>query len=146
MENFEKDYRITGTYASLLSAIGWLILLGGITSLGIYVYMTFMGSGTYPQFLIEIGIGYLVPGQFLLGGVAAIAIGLLVIITGQILRAIVDNTNANKETLSVLKSIKNSPLLTNIQKEEKGKYVKDGIEFKTKKDLEDYFETMKNNS
>jgi len=146
MENFEKDYRITGTYASLLSAIGWLILLGGISSLGIYVYMTFMGSGVYPQFLVEIGIGYLVPGQFLLGGVAAIAIGLLVIITGQILRAIVDNTNANKETLSVLKSIKNSPLLTNTQDATKGNYVRDGIEFKTKEDLEAYFETMQKNS
>ena len=143
MENFEKDYKITGTYASLLSFIGWLILLGGIASLGIYIYITFMGSGAYPLFLVEIGIDFILPGEFLLGGVASIAIGLLVVITGQILRAIVDNTNANKETLSVLKSIKNSALLTNTQKEIKGNYVRDGIEFKTKEDLEDYFETMK---
>jgi|TARA_B110000881_G_C18448711_1_gene449878 hypothetical protein len=146
MENFEKDYKITGTYASLLSFIGWLILLGGIASLGIYIYITFMGSGAYPLFLVEIGIDFILPGEFLLGGVASIAIGLLVVITGQILRAIVDNTNANKETLSVLKSIKNSALLTNTQKEIKGNYVRDGIEFKTKEDLEDYFETMKKNS
>ena len=146
MENFEKDYKITGTYASLLSFIGWLILLGGIASLGIYIYITFMGSGAYPLFLVEIGIDFILPGEFLLGGVASIAIGLLVVITGQILRAIVDNTNANKETLSVLKSIKNSPLSTNIQKKAKGNYVKDGIEFKTKEDLEAYFETMKKNS
>jgi len=146
MENFEKDYRITGTYASLLSAIGWLILLGGISSLVIYVYMTFMGSGVYPQFLVELGIDYIMPGEFLIGGIAAIAIGLLVIITGQILRAIVDNTNANKETLSVLKSIKNTLLLTSAQEETKGSYVRDGIEFKTKEDLESYFETMEKNS
>ena len=146
MENFEKDYKITGTYASLLSFIGWLILLGGIASLGIYIYITFMGSGAYPLFLVEIGIDFILPGEFLLGGVASIAVGLLVVITGQILRAIVDNTNANKETLSVLKSIKNSALLTNTQKETKGNYVRDGIEFKTKEDLEDYFETMKKNS
>ena len=146
MENFEKDYKITGTYASLLSFIGWLILLGGIASLGIYIYITFMGSGAYPLFLVEIGIDFILPGEFLLGGVASIAIGLLVVITGQILRAIVDNTNANKETLSVLKSIKNSALLTNTQKETKGNYVRDGIEFKTKEDLETYFETMKKNS
>ena len=146
MENFEKDYKITGTYASLLSFIGWLILLGGIASLGIYIYITFMGSGAYPLFLVEIGIDFILPGEFLLGGVASIAVGLLVVITGQILRAIVDNTNANKETLSVLKSIKNSALLTNTQKEIKGNYVRDGIEFKTKEDLEDYFETMKKNS
>ena len=105
-----------------------------------------MGSGAYPLFLVEIGIDFILPGEFLLGGVASIAIGLLVVITGQILRAIVDNTNANKETLSVLKSIKNSALLTNTQKEIKGNYVRDGIEFKTKEDLEDYFETMKKNS
>ena len=96
MENFEKDYKITGTYASLLSFIGWLILLGGIASLGIYIYITFMGSGAYPLFLVEIGIDFILPGEFLLGGVASIAVGLLVVITGQILRAIVDNTNANK--------------------------------------------------
>ena len=146
MENFEKDYKITGTYASLLSFIGWLILLGGIASLGIYIYITFMGSGAYPLFLVEIGIDFILPGEFLLGGVASIAVGLLVVITGQILRAIVDNTNANKETLSVLKSIKNSALLTNTQKETKGNYVRDGIEFKTKEDLEAYFETMEKNS
>jgi len=146
MENFEKDYKITGTYASLLSFIGWLILLGGIASLGIYIYITFMGSGAYPLFLVEIGIDFILPGEFLLGGVASIAIGLLVVITGQILRAIVDNTNANKETLSVLKSIKNSALLTNTQKETKGNYVRDGIEFKTKEDLEAYFATMEKNS
>jgi len=146
MENFEKDYKITGTYASLLSFIGWLILLGGIASLGIYINITFMGSGAYPLFLVEIGIDFILPGEFLLGGVASIAIGLLVVITGQILRAIVDNTNANKETLSVLKSIKNSALLTNTQKETKGNYVRDGIEFKTKEDLEAYFATMEKNS
>ena len=146
MENFEKDYKITGTYASLLSFIGWLILLGGIASLGVYIYITFMGSGTYPLFLVEIGIDFILPGEFLLGGVASIAVGLLVVITGQILRAIVDNTNANKETLSVLKSIKNSALLTNTQKETKGNYVRDGIEFKTKEDLEAYFATMEKNS
>ena len=146
MENFEKDYKITGTYASLLSFIGWLILLGGIASLGIYIYITFMGSGAYPLFLVEIGIDFILPGEFLLGGVASIAVGLLVVITGQILRAIVDNTNANKETLSVLKSIKNSALLTNTQKETKGNYVRDGIEFKTKEDLEAYFATMEKNS
>ena len=144
MENFEKDYKITGTYASLLSAIGWLILLGGISSLGIYLYTS--TSGAYPQFLVDIGIDYLMLGQFLLGGNAAIAIGLLVVITGQILRAIVDNTNANKETLLVLKSIKNSPIM-NKQKDiniSKGEYVRDGIKFKSKEDLEAYFESQSN--
>ena len=142
MENFEKDYKITGTYASLLSFIGWLILLGGIVSLGIAIYTS--STGRLPQFMHEIGIDYLVIGEILIGGVAGIAMGLLVIITGQILRAIVDNTNANKEALLVLKSIKSLPIM-NKQEEAnkaKGKYERDGIKFNSKKDLEAYFESQ----
>ena len=142
MENFEKDYKITGTYASLLSFIGWLILLGGIVSLGIAIYTS--STGTLPQFMYTIGIDYLVIGEILIGGVAGIAMGLLVIITGQILRAIVDNTNANKEALLILKSIINLPIM-NKQEETnkaKGKYERDGIKFNSKKDLEAYFESQ----
>jgi hypothetical protein len=94
----------------------------------------------------DLGIDYLVTGEFLIAGVAGIAMGLLVIITGQILRAIVDNTNANKETLWVLKSIKNLPIMTNKQEETKGSYVRDGITFKSKEDLEAYFESTKKSS
>ena len=144
MENFEKDYKITGTYASLLSAIGWLILLGGIVFFVTGVYYYFTATESAPQFLYEIGLEYLAVGEIIIGGVAGIAIGLLVIITGQILRAIVDNTNANKETLLVLKSIKSSPIMNNqkdINKAE-GSYVRDGIKFKSKEDLEAYFESQ----
>ena len=144
MENFEKDYKITGTYASLLSAIGWLILLGGIVFFVTGVYYYFTATESAPQFLYEIGLEYLAVGEIIIGGVAGIAIGLLVIITGQILRAIVDNTNANKETLLILKSIKNSPIM-NKQEDintAKGKYVRDGIKFKSKEDLEAYFESQ----
>ena len=142
MGYFEKDYKITGTYASLLSFIGWLILLGGIVSLGIAIYTS--STGTLPQFMYTIGIDYLVIGEILIGGIGGIAMGLLVIITGQILRAIVDNTNANKEALWVLKSIKNLPIM-NKQEESnkaKGKYERDGIKFNSKKDLEAYFESQ----
>ena len=142
MEYFEKDYKITGTYASLLSFIGWLILLGGIVSLGIAIYTS--STGTLPQFMYTIGIDYLVIGEILIGGIGGIAMGLLVIITGQILRAIVDNTNANKEALLILKSIKNLPIM-NKQEEAnkaKGKYERDGIKFNSKKDLEAYFESQ----
>ena len=142
MENFEKDYKITGTYASLLSFIGWLILLGGIVSLGIAIYTS--STGTLPQFMYTIGIDYLVIGEILIGGIGGIAMGLLVIITGQILRAIVDNTNANKEALLVLKSLKNLPIMKKQEetKTAKGKYERDGIKFKSKKDLEAYFESQ----
>ena len=145
MENFEKDYKITGTYASLLSFIGWLILLGGIVSLGIAIYIS--STGKIPQFMYTISLDYLVIGEILIGGIGGIAMGLLVIITGQILRAIVDNTNANKEALLVLKSIKNLPIM-NKQEETnkaKGKYERDGIKFKSKKDLEAYFESQNSN-
>ena len=145
MEYFEKDYKITGTYASLLSFIGWLILLGGIFSLGTAIYTS--STGRLPQFMYEIGIDYLVIGEILIGGVGGIAMGLLVVITGQILRAIVDNTNANKEALWVLKSIKNLPIM-NKQEETntaKGNYERDGIKFKSKKDLEAYFESQNSN-
>ena len=142
MEYFEKDYKITGTYASLLSFIGWLILLGGIVSLGIAIYTS--STGTLPQFMYTIGIDYLVIGEILIGGIGGIAMGILVIITGQILRAIVDNTNANKEALWVLKSIKNLPIMNKQEetKTAKGKYERDGIKFKSKKDLEAYFESQ----
>ena len=144
MEYFEKDYKITGTYASLLSAIGWLILLGGIVFFGTGVYYYFTATESAPQFLYEIGLEYLAVGEIIIGGVAGTAIGLLVIITGQILRAIVDNTNANKEALLILKSIKNLPIM-NKQEEAnkaKGKYERDGIKFNSKKDLEAYFESQ----
>ena len=144
MEYFEKDYKITGTYASLLSAIGWLILLGGIVFFVTGVYYYFTATESAPQFLSEMGLQDLVIGEILIGGVAGIAIGLLVIITGQILRAIVDNTNANKETLLVLKSLKSSPIMNkqeDINKAE-GSYVRDGIKFKSKEDLEAYFESQ----
>ena len=143
MEYFEKDYKITGTYASLLSAIGWLILLGGIVFFVTGVYY-FTATERAPQFLYEIGLDYLAVGEIIIGGVAGTAIGLLVIITGQILRAIVDNTNANKETLLILKSIKSSPIMNkqeDINKAE-GSYVRDGIKFKSKEDLEAYFESQ----
>ena len=83
-------------------------------------------------------------GEIIIGGVAGIAIGLLVIITGQILRAIVDNTNANKETLLILKSIKSSPIMNKQEdiNKAKGNYVRDGIKFKSKEDLEAYFESQ----
>ena len=54
MEYFEKDYKITGTYASLLSAIGWLILLGGIVFFGTGVYYYFTGTESALQFLSDL--------------------------------------------------------------------------------------------
>ena len=144
MEYFEKDYKITGTYASLLSAIGWLILLGGIVFFITGVYYYFTATESAPQFLYEIGLEYLAVGEIIIGGVAGTAIGLLVIITGQILRAIVDNTNANKETLWILKSIKNSPIMNKqeVTAPAEGNYVRDGIKFKSKEDLEAYFKSQ----
>ena len=118
MKNYEKDYKITGTYATLLSFVGWVILIGGIFYLGLYLYIH--TTGEIPGFLIEFGIVSQTSnlfGDLLLGGFGAIGSGLLFIIIGQILRAIVDNTNANKEALSILKAIKKSPVMN--KKEDK---------------------------
>ena len=150
MENFEKDYKITGTYATLLSFVGWIILLGGIFSLGLFLYINTIGE--IPGFLNEFGISDTKTGDLLIGGFGAIGSGLLFIIIGQILRAIVDNTNANKEALSILKAIKKSPVMnkkvekSSVKTSVKGKYVRDGITFKSKKDLEDYFDNMEKSS
>ena len=150
MENFEKDYKITGTYATLLSFVGWIILLGGIFSLGLYLYIN--TTFEIPGFLKQFGISYTNTGDLLLGGFGAIGSGLLFIIIGQILRAIVDNTNANKEALSILKAIKKSPVMnkkvekSSVKTSVEGKYVRDGITFKSKKDLEDYFDNMEKSS
>ena len=150
MGNYEKDYKITGTYASLLSFVGWIILLGGIFSLGLYLYIYI--TGEMPGFLIEFGIGFsntdILFGELLITGFGAIGSGLLFIIIGQILRAIVDNTNANKEALSVLKAIQKSPVMnkkenkSSVKSSVKGKYVRDGIEFRSKEDLEAYFDAQ----
>ena len=150
MGNYEKDYKITGTYASLLSFVGWIILIGGLSSLGIYLYIYF--TGEIPGFLIEFGMGFTntgnLFGELLITGLCAIGSGLVFIIIGQILRAIVDNTNANKEALSILKAIQKSPVMnkkenkSSVKSSVKGKYVRDGIEFRSKEDLEAYFDAQ----
>ena len=147
MRHFEKDYKLTGIYASVLSAIGWFILIGGIGVL--------LGEIIDPGFLYSIGFPYLISSriEILLGSILVIIISCSFIITGQILRAIVDNTNANKEILWILKSRKGSSLLTNKQedttedttkaKEENNHFVRDGIKFKSRQDLEAYIESQR---
>ena len=106
-------------------------------------------------FLIDFGISYSLTGnlfgELLITGFGAIGSGLLFIIIGQILRAIVDNTNANKEALSILKTIQKSPVMnkkedkSSVKSSVKGKYVRDGIEFRSKEDLEAYFDAQNKN-
>lgn len=150
MGNYEKDYKITGTYASLLSFVGWIILLIGISSVGLFVF-TIASSNPPPPFIYDIGLNDEEFSKILFIGPITVAGGLLSIIIGQILRAIVDNTNANKEALLILKAIQKSPVMnkkedkSSVKSSVKGKYVKDGIEFRTKKDLEAYFEAQNKN-
>ena len=139
---FEKDYKLTGIYASVLSAIGWFILIGGIGVL--------LGEIIDPGFLYSIGFPYLISSriEILLSSILVIIISCSFIITGQILRAIVDNTNANKEILWILKSRKDSSLLTNKQEDttkakEEHHFVRDGIKFKSRQDLEAYIDSQR---
>ena len=79
---FKESYETTSGIAILISAIGWLVLVGG----GYFVYAAH-ASGQ----------------EKLLGAAVALFIGFSFIVTGQMMRAIIDNTNANREILHLLK-------------------------------------------
>ena len=156
---YKKDYMLAELYAQIISAVGWLILL--VAGLFLIVIDDILGFTT--PFLIKF-FAFILVGSF----------GLFAIIVGQFLRAVVDNTNANREILWVLKSRKDPspstystkgpslPLSSNKQRKDAYKnifdkkpskkedmkvnwdkvsedqYTKDGIKFKSKKEMEAY--------
>ena len=102
MENFmayEEDYKATSAIAIVISAIGWLILIGGL-------YFLFFSS-EYDT--------YNFPNEYtFFGAISVFFVGFSFILSGQVMRAIVDNTNANKEILSILKSTKNDSIMKKV--------------------------------
>ena len=48
------------------------------------------------------------------GAISVFFVGFSFILSGQVMRAIVDNTNANKEILSILKSTKNDSIMKKV--------------------------------
>ena len=87
MKRYQKDYEITEGWSMLLAFIGYGILLVGI----IYPIVTDMFR--YSPEMVVFTYFALV-----------IIIGVSMIIMGQMIRALVDNTNANREILWILKA------------------------------------------
>ena len=79
----KEDYGTASGIAILVSCIGWLAIVGGCIAA-----FTLPGSGGDKFFLMA----------------GALIIGLSFIASGQMMRAIIDNTNANREILHILKS------------------------------------------
>jgi len=84
---FKAGYDTASVIAILISAIGWLTLVGG-------GYLVFFSNSA----------GSMPPELKIYGTAFALFMGFSFIVTGQMMRAIIDNTNANKEILHILKS------------------------------------------
>ena len=96
---FEEDYKATSAIAVVISAIGWLTLIGGL-------YFLFF-SNEYSN--------YDFPYPYkLVATISVFIISFSFILSGQVMRAIVDNTNANKEILSILKTTKNDSIMKKV--------------------------------
>ena len=81
--NYISSYKTTRNISAFIEVIGWLaVVLGGVISIVNIV------SGNSGKSFIFIGI---------------VLLGLVLIITGQITRAVVDNTDANSQMLEILK-------------------------------------------
>jgi len=85
--NYTSNYETARTISMLISAIGWLMVAGGILIL--------FGVGSYDK---GVGLGI---------GLGVAFLGLPLILSGQITRAVVDNADANRKVLEILKHKEN---------------------------------------
>ena len=85
--NYTSNYETARTISMLISAIGWLMVAGGILIL--------FGVGSYDK---GVGLGI---------GLGVAFLGLPLILSGQITRAVVDNADANRKVLEILKNKEN---------------------------------------
>ena len=83
--NYKSNYETARTISMLISAIGWLIVIGGILML--------FGVGGYNRG----------GGLSVVTIAAAGLLGLPLILSGQITRAVVDNADANRKMLEIAK-------------------------------------------
>ena len=88
MQKYQKDYETTEGYAMVVAFIGYAILLVGI----MYPIVTDMFGYRTPEVVVFTYFALV------------IIIGVSMIIMGQMIRALVDNTNANREILWILKA------------------------------------------
>ena len=85
--NYKSNYETARTISMFISAIGWLMVAGGILIL--------FGMGGYDKVIgPNIGLGI---------GLGITFLGLPLILSGQITRAVVDNADANRKVLEILK-------------------------------------------
>jgi len=85
--NYKSNYETARTISMFISAIGWLMVAGGILIL--------FGVGGYDK---GVGLGI---------GLGVAFLGLPLILSGQITRAVVDNADANRKVLEILKNKEN---------------------------------------
>ncbi|MBX9589036.1 MAG: hypothetical protein K2X43_07020 [Hyphomonadaceae bacterium] len=89
-----RDHYRTGRWlAMLVSALGWVITLGGVVLLPSYVGLSgLMPSASMPR-----------PGmlQILAGAIGMIAAGLFIVFSGQIARALFDQANAVRDLVAL---------------------------------------------
>jgi hypothetical protein len=85
--NYKSNYETARIISMFISAIGWLMVAGGILIL--------FGVGGYDK---GVGLGI---------GLGVAFLGLPLILSGQITRAVVDNADANKKVLEILKHKEN---------------------------------------
>jgi len=81
--NYKSNYETARTISMFISAIGWLMVAGGI--------LVLFGVGGYDK---GVGLGI---------GLGVAFLGLPLILSGQITRAVVDNADANRKVLEILK-------------------------------------------
>ena len=81
--NYKSSYEATRIISTFISMIGWLAVVVGVASL-------VMGSRS--DGVLEFSVG-----------IAIALLGLTLILTGQITRAAVDNADANRKVLEILK-------------------------------------------
>ena len=86
IKKYRKDYETTQGYALVLAYIGWGIMIFGII---------YLSTNTFYRTSDEVKFAYYV---------LVIFISISMIVTGQMIRALVDNTNANREILWILKA------------------------------------------
>ncbi len=96
--HYEEKYKTSELFLTIYSLIGWLLIIIG----ALFV----LTEGTFQGFFGKIA-GLIIVGVF----------GLSIVVLGEVMRAVIDNSNANQERLFILKSSEDSSPSTHSTKE-----------------------------
>jgi hypothetical protein len=86
-------YRTGRTLARLLSALGWLTVVGGLAGPAVYMGLD--------QFAHATALPRLTPMQVVTGAASLFGTGLLVVFAGQAARAVFDQANATRDLVAL---------------------------------------------